>query len=197
MVIGAGVYLLFFKTNSADIAQGKELMNVLDESLVHSSDDEHNHSHDHNEAGYDYDVEIIEEFQSVGNTIDFMAATLIEEEREYFSSLFLPENLSKSMFEYSDDPSSEDVILQMIREINREGKLIEVNWESHMAEGKSFSRDDQDINLQLIYNDNKISTAKIDLQLVGTEHFNSERIYYINNSPKNFVDQVKENLKGL
>lgn len=189
MVIGIVIYQLYFSKNVADVKAGKQLMGELDNSLA--LPDKHTHK---NEEDYEYDINIIEAFQSVDQTLNFFTTTLIEENEEYFTSLFLPDKLSKSLFSYSDDPSSENVRLKMIKEINRNGQLTELQWRTHLSEDNTLSRDDKNIEVTFKYSDGKKATVRMDFFLIGTEHF-TEKIYYIQNSPKEIIEEIEKQLK--
>jgi hypothetical protein len=190
MGIGIAVYQLYFSKNVADVKAGKQLMNELNNSLALSTN-----AHTHNEQeDYGYDIHMIEAFQSVDQTLNFFTTTLMEENEEYFASMFLPDKLSQALFSYSDDPSSENIRLKMIQEINRNGRLTEVQWKTHLTEDKKFSRDDTNVDVTFIYSDGKKVTVRLDFVLIGTEHF-TEKIYYVQNSPKEIIEEIQKKTK--
>jgi len=189
IAIGIVVYKMFFSERQLSVEQGKETMNLLEQKLQEEAHHEHNHE---NEAGYDFDEELVKIFRDVENTLNFFVTILKEEDEKYFVSMFLPEKFSKDLWEYSDDPFNERATLKLIRELNRDGKLVSAKYEENFLEDYKTTRLDSEIKLTLQYDDGKEALIQLDLILLGDEHSTENDIYFIENSVLELIRQVKQ-----
>jgi len=190
MFSGFITYKLFFNQKEINIEQGQETLEILDNKLQNNHV-HHEHNHE-DEAGYDYDEEMVKIFRDIEKTLSFFVSVIKEENEQYFASMFLPEQLSKDLWNYSDNPHKEKAVLKLIKELNRDGKLVSAHYEENFIEEYKTTRLDSDIKITLLYEDGKEAELRLNLVLVGNEHSNENHIYFIENSVLELVEEVRK-----
>jgi hypothetical protein len=184
---GIVVYLNLYHDKELVLEQGEKNVKRL-EKIVKTSD----HSEKkHDEAGYQHNEEIVKMFQDVGQTLSFFVVVLKDEKEGYFTSFFLPQQYSEDQWKYSKNPYADHVNQKFMRELNRNGTLVEAKYDTNIMDGYKSKRKDSEVKLTLIYKDEKKVTLTLNLVLMGTEHSKNDDVYYIKNSVIDLINEVK------
>lgn len=196
LICGLVTFFLFSNENSINITEGKENIRLLKYALEKNEHNGHeDHDYEEDEAGYHYDNEFVKIFQDIEQTLSFFVAVLIEENEEFFTSFFIPQQYSDDLWAYSDDPYFENANYKIMKEFNRDGTLVSARYETNIKDGYRRSREDSDVTLILSYEDGKEVRLILDLVLIGTEHNIRDNIYFINNSVIDLLKEVKYQTK--
>ncbi|MEQ2527558.1 hypothetical protein EKG37_17660 [Robertmurraya yapensis] len=194
IIAGFVAYKLLYDGKDVNIDEGNALISKIENSSSTEDDfsQEQEHSHEHE---YGYEQEMVTTFQNIENNVEFFVASLKEENQQAFTDMFVPEQYSKDMWEYSDDPFIENVNIKFIHALNRNGTLVSARYDTSTMDGYKTTREDSAVSLTLVYSDEKEATIKLKLVLMGSEHSNKDNIYYIENSVLDMIKEIKEQTK--
>lgn len=181
------IYLLIPNEKTIEVNNGTKHIDELNDNLESRKIDEN----EHEEAGYHYDQDFVDLFRDIENTLEFFVATIKEENVDFFNSMFLPEQFSKDLWEYSDAPYEEKAASQILKEISREGKFVTAKYNTELIDGYLTTREESDIKIILVYNDGQEVNITLDFVKVGTDHLQDGEILFIKNSVLEIVNQVR------
>lgn len=182
-------FLYFDNDNDLDIEEGLNKVHQLDEVLLleHGTQD--------NEAGYNLKDNFVMMFRDIEETLTFFVAVLKEENVEYFSSLFVPQQFANDLWNYSaTEPYLNNTELKLIKELNRDGKLVTARFDTSLLDGYKRTREETDVKLYLIYEDGMEVELNLNFVLIGTQHNNKDEIFYIENSILDIIDEVRKQI---
>ncbi len=182
---GITYFIIFQKDKTLEVAEGKA---ILDKVTM-----ENNHSEDVGEdTHFGHNEEFVSTFRNIEDNLSFLVASLIEENTEAFSSMFVPEQYSKDLWANSDDPFGEKVSLKFIKALNRDGTLETASYDTSFMDGYKTTRNDSEVSLTLVYKDGNEANLKLNMIMMGSEHSNKDDIYFIENSVLSLIKEVKE-----
>lgn len=187
VIAGIASYYLFFQEKEVELEDGMQLMNEVKKVKDSYADDDHDH--DYSLAPNKATDNV---FQDINKTISYFFATVIEGEPELFVNMFEPMQYSKDLYSVSDNPYEEELTNQFISRISRNGKLEKVFVKDKKTNEVKYTARAQDIKVRLVYSDGKEANIIIDLTLLGTEHEQSDRIYYVSTSVIKIIEQIEK-----
>jgi hypothetical protein len=192
-ILIAGCLFVFLAINDEqkiDINKGKDSVKQLETFLLMKKEHTADH-HEHDEAGYHHDNKFVKMFQDVEQTLNFFVAVLQEENEEFFTSFFLPQQYSDDLWSYYEDPYFNNANYKLMRELNRQGTLKAARYNTSLIDGYRTSREESEVELILIYEDGKEAKLNLNFVLMGSEHSNDDDIYFIKNSVLDLITEVK------